>query len=91
MLEAMYDDNVGELANTIGKYDECAYQGLLENDNIWSQINVEPTDGSTECDRLAKVYKCGTENVPDLVSNMIQKANLATPVVRKSYLPYIYY
>jgi hypothetical protein len=40
--------------------------------------------GSDECDRIAKVYKCGVDKDPDLVSNMMQVADVSTPVVRYS-------
>jgi hypothetical protein len=30
---------------------------------------------------MAKVYKCGAEKDPDLVSNMMQVADVSTPVV----------
>jgi len=32
---------------------------------------------------MAKTYKCGTERAPQLVTNMIQVADLNTPVVKK--------
>jgi len=38
-------------------------------------------DGADECDRIAKVQKCGVDKDPELVSNMIQVADASTPVV----------
>lgn len=39
-------------------------------------------DGADECDRVAKVYKCGVDKDPVLVSYMMQVADVSTPVVR---------
>jgi len=37
-------------------------------------------EGTDECDRIAKVYKCGVEKDLELVSNMMQVADVSTPV-----------
>jgi hypothetical protein len=41
------------------------------------------SDGADDCDRLSKVHKCGQEKDPDLIGNMMQAADVSTPVVTK--------
>jgi hypothetical protein len=38
-------------------------------------------DGGDECDKMAKVFKCGNDKDPELVTNMMQVAAVATPMV----------
>jgi len=40
------------------------------------------SEGGGDCDRMAKIHKCGLDKEPDLVDNMIQAADLATPIVK---------
>jgi len=64
---------------------------------IWIRVNfyllkkylvifiVLNADGADDCDRMAKIHKCGVDKDPDLVSNMIQVGNLEGTLVRMFY------
>lgn len=85
MLEAMYDDDENNLAQKLLDYDFCNYQGACYNRRIFQNfLTLESlilAAGTNECDRVAKVHKCGVEKDPELVSNMIQVADVSTPIV----------
>jgi hypothetical protein len=49
------------------------------------EINNFRADGADDCDRLAKVHKCGQEKDPDLIGNMMQAADVSTPVVTTKF------
>jgi hypothetical protein len=80
MFEVMYGNNENQLAQKLLDYDYCNYQGAILL-FILVIVKTHFIEGTDECDRIAKVHKCGVEKDPDLVSNMMQVADVSTPVV----------
>jgi len=79
MLEAMYGAQESKLETSLVDYDQCSNLGNYFT--LDSKSNAKKLKAD-ECDRIAKVQKCGVDKDPELVSNMLQVAEISTPVVR---------
>jgi hypothetical protein len=80
MIEAMYDGD-SSLPQKLLDYDECGNKGFESCIYQKTQIrNAIFSDGGDECDRMSKVYKCGAEKDPALISNMMTVADVSTPL-----------